>query len=223
MTDKNDNKRVDALIFDMDGTLWDAVDSYAVIWNVTLDRCGIEHRPVTRAELLRLMGSYLDKILDELIPNVAMREELLRKVMINEAEMMPELGGTLYPGVKESIPRLAKDYRLFMVSNCGDKGLENFVTYNGFDNCFTDLLSHGSTGRSKTENILALIEKYDLRNPVYVGDTQGDADSSHKAGIPFIWTRYGFGDVKDADAAIDTFGQLPEAVRAIEVQQSKQC
>ena len=32
----------DALIFDMDGTLWDAVDTYAEIWNMAFEREGIE-------------------------------------------------------------------------------------------------------------------------------------------------------------------------------------
>lgn len=207
--------RIDSLIFDMDGTLWDAVDSYAVIWNETLDEFGIAHEPVTRDELIRLMGSYLDDILDALIPNLEMRKSLLEKVMINEAAMMPRLGGRLYPDVKRLIPELAKDFRLFMVSNCGAEGLDNFVSYNGFEGCFTDLLSHGSTGRSKTENIRALIERYGLKAPVYVGDTRGDAESAHAAGVPMIWCRYGFGHASDADATIDSFSELPDAIESI--------
>ena len=208
---------VDSLIFDMDGTLWDAVDSYAVIWNTTLDSEGIEHENVTRRDLLRLMGSYLDDILNELIPDVDSRAALLEKVMINEAEMMPRLGGTLYPGVKELIPELSKKYKLFMVSNCGVKGLENFVSYNGLEGCFTDLLSHGGTGRSKAENIRVLVDRYSLKSPVYVGDTQGDADSARQAGIPMIFTAYGFGTVQEPDAIIGSFDELPQAVEQVNV------
>lgn len=207
---------VDSLIFDMDGTLWDAVDSYAVIWNVTLDQMGIAHENVTRHDLLRLMGSYLDDILAQLIPDVEQRGPLLQKVMTNEAEMMPELGGTLYPDVRELIPQLAGKYRLFMVSNCGVRGLENFVEYNGLTPYFTDLLSHGSTGKSKTENIRDLVFRYGLKSPVYVGDTQSDADSAHKADVPFIWAAYGFGNVSDPDAVIRSFKELPGAVLEID-------
>ena len=32
----------DALIFDMDGTLWDAVDSYCEIWNRTFRDFGVD-------------------------------------------------------------------------------------------------------------------------------------------------------------------------------------
>ena len=41
-----------------------------------------------------------------------------------------------------------------------------------------------------------------LKNPVYVGDTQGDANACREAGIPFILAEYGFGDVPDPDARI---------------------
>lgn len=207
---------IDSLIFDMDGTLWDAVDSYADIWNITLDQQGIPHNLVTRDDLLSLMGSYLDDIIASLLPGKKERKELLERVMKNEAEMMPSLGGILYPGVKELIPRLAQKYRLFMVSNCGDKGLENFVRYNGFENCFVDLLSHGSTGKSKTENIRDLIERHNLKSPAYIGDTQSDADSTHAADIPFVWARYGFGDVKTYEAAIDSFSDITAAVETLD-------
>lgn len=206
---------VDSLIFDMDGTLWDAVDSYAVIWNKTLDQVGIPHETVTRDHLLSLMGSYLDDILAQLVPDAIQRTRLLELVMKNEAEMMPELGGTLYPSVKELIPELATKYRLFMVSNCGAEGLPNFVQYNRLQPYFVDLLSHGGTHRSKADNIATLIEKYNLRCPVYIGDTQGDADQARMAGVPMIHAAYGFGDVLNPDAAIHDFSELPDAIRTV--------
>lgn len=46
------NKRFDAYIFDMDGTLWDAVDSYAAIWNTTIVQLGVQVPPVTRHKLV---------------------------------------------------------------------------------------------------------------------------------------------------------------------------
>lgn len=216
MTPDNGSHKIDSIIFDMDGTLWDAVDSYAVIWNVTLDRAGVPHEPVGREDLIRLMGSYLDDILEQLIPNLDKRREVLESVMINEAEMMPRLGGVLYPGVRDTIRRLAADYRLFMVSNCGASGLENFVEYNSLQPYFTDLLSHGGTGRSKADNIRALVDRYGLQRPVYVGDTQSDAESAHAAGVPIIWAEYGFGTVSNPDAVLDRFERLPEVIDSLD-------
>ena len=43
---------------------------------------------------------------------------------------------------------------------------------------------------------------------VYVGDTQGDANSCKEAEIPMIYAAYGFGEVEKADASIQSFDEL---------------
>lgn len=58
--------RFDSLIFDMDGTLWDAVDSYAEIWNRTNAVFGID-ATVSRRELLDHMGQTIDVIFHSLM------------------------------------------------------------------------------------------------------------------------------------------------------------
>ena len=61
--------------------------------------------------------------------------------------------------------------------------------------------------------ILKLMEKNNLTSPVYVGDTQGDADSCKKAGIPFIFAEYGFGQVDKPDYRITRPFDLTEICR----------
>ena len=63
--------------------------------------------------------------------------------------------------------------------------------------------------KNKDENIRLIIERNNLKSPVYVGDTQGDFDACKKAGVPFIWAAYGFGKDVVADAGkIDEFSEL---------------
>ena len=64
--------------------------------------------------------------------------------------------------------------------------------------------------------ILKLMEKNNLTNPVYVGDTQGDADSCKKAGIPFIFAEYGLGDVKEDYPTIHSFSELKNILRELD-------
>ena len=53
---------------------------------------------------------------------------------------------------------------------------------------------------------------YNLKAPLYVGDTAGDCRSSHAAGIDFAWARYGFGHhVSGAEQPIDSITQLCES------------
>lgn len=197
----------DSLIFDMDGTLWDAVDTYAAIWNETYRRMKVDAH-VTRDLLIDCMGMPLDKITDRIAPvglDRILFERTLRQV---DAEMMPRDGGRLYPGVGRLIPQLAKSYRLFMVSNCGPKGLDYFMAYTGLGEYFTDTLTHGQTHLSKSDNILRLISEYDLECPLYVGDTDGDCREAHAAGIPMAFVSYGFGRCHDADLRFNSFVEL---------------
>ena len=64
------------------------------------------------------------------------------------------------------------------------------------------------TGLTKGENIKLIIERNNLINSIYVGDTDGDLKASRFAGIPFIYARYGFGEVKEYDYVIDSFDEL---------------
>ena len=199
----------DSLIFDMDGTLWDAVDSYVKVWNTTLDHIGVPHSPVTRGQLLSLMGKHLEDITAVLAPELAGDTSFLETLDLHERSMMPRLGGVLYPGVKETIAKLAEKIPLFMVSNCGSYGLQNFMDYTGLRPYFTDTLTHGGSGLPKAGNIAVIVERNNLKHPIYVGDTLTDEEAAHQAGVKFIWCAYGFGTAKAPDATITSIAQLP--------------
>ena len=203
----------DSLIFDMDGTLWDAVPSYCKIWEYTLDEFGLGDIKVTREELDRLMGKPVDVLVDTIVTRHVDRTRFLAALDANEDRLMPVLGGRLYPGVKETIRELARDHKLFMVSNCSPKGAVNFMAYSGLTDCFTDSLTYGRTHVGKDVNIATLVSRYGLASPLYVGDTQGDADASHRAGVPIAWAAYGFGHVSDPDYIIKEFSDLIKLVK----------
>ena len=203
----------DSLIFDMDGTLWDAVPSYCKIWEYTLDEFGLGDIKVTREELDRLMGKPVDVLVDTIVTGPVDRTRFLEALDANEDRLMPVLGGRLYPGVKETIRELARDHKLFMVSNCSPKGAVNFMAYSGLTDCFTDSLTYGQTHVGKDVNIATLVSRYGLASPLYVGDTQGDADASHRAGVPIAWAAYGFGHVSDPDYIIKEFSNLIKLVK----------
>lgn len=50
-----DWKKTDSILFDMDGTLWDAIDTYADIWNEAFREIGSDQR-ITRDILYRYVG-----------------------------------------------------------------------------------------------------------------------------------------------------------------------
>ncbi len=205
-------KRFDGIMFDMDGTLWDAVDSYCKVWDATSEALGVDVT-VSREDLLRCMGLPIDAIYDRLVHDSKIdRDVYLALLDKNENEMMPRLGGRLYPGVKEGIEKLAQYYRLFMVSNCGAEGLRNFMKFTGLEDFFTDSLTHGETGKGKRDNIAIIVERNGLTSPLYVGDTQGDCDAAYGAGVKFAHAAYGFGECKAPDFSFNRFSTLVEAL-----------
>lgn len=200
----------DSYLFDMDGTLWDAVDSYCAIWNRTIEDCHACVSPVTRVRLEKLMGKPLDYIYSCLIGENIDKNMFMKRLDENERAMMPLIGGRLYNGVRETLHALAeRGARLFMVSNCQADGLPTFIRFNGLDGLFIEALSFGGTGKEKDVNIRYLVERYNLVSPLYVGDTEGDCEYAHAAEVPFAWASYGFGrDVKGYQYKIDNIEEL---------------
>ena len=196
----------DALIFDMDGTLWDAVDTYAEIWNMAFEHEGIEQR-ITRNDLLALIGTPIDDIIRHFVPADQV-EHLLQVIAGLVVTELPRLGGRLYEGVQEGIATLAQHYQLFMLSNCDELELPIFVRYAGIEPYITDTLAYGNTHLRKADNMRLLAEKYHLQHPVYVGDTDSDCSEAHRAGVPFVWLSCGFGTTDRAQLQFDNFSDM---------------
>ena len=182
----------DSILFDMDGTLWDAVDSYCAVWNATIGDCCPGVTPVTYDRLVKLMGRPLDVIFNQMIGSGADYDCFMERLHVNEARIMPVMGG-----------------KLFMVSNCTALGLPVFLRFTRLEPFFTDAISFGDTGKEKDFNIRFLVDKYGLKQPLYVGDTAGDGHSAHAAGVKFAWAAYGFGhDVEGYDMKLDDISGL---------------
>ena len=69
-------------------------------------------------------------------------------------------------------------------------------------------MAFGNGGLPKAENIRLIVTRNDLQNPVYVGDTIWDKESSDEAGVDFVFAAYGFGNVENPEWMIKTFDDL---------------
>ena len=180
------------------------------------------HRPIRQgaAEVIYGAGKTPEEIGALAFPDAprAEREAEMQKLYEYENELLCHCGGILYPGLPETLAALAQKYALFVVSNSQDGYVQAFLHWSGLT-CFRDIEMAGRTGLDKGANIRLVMERNGVTKAVYVGDTQGDADAAAKAGIPFIFTEYGFGSVKDAAARIASLPELPAAVEKIFAEQ----
>ncbi|WP_044338873.1 HAD family hydrolase [Rossellomorea aquimaris] len=201
---------MDSIIFDLDGTLWDPIESVLEAWNNVINDHNQLKDGITRKHLEGTMGLQMKEIGKILFPelNEEEREQLLKDLSRHEIPHLSKNGGNLYNHVEEVLVELSREYKLFIVSNCQDGYIEAFYDYHGLDKHFKDYENPGRTGLSKGENIKLIIERNYLKDPVYVGDTEGDQKAAKEAGIPFVYARYGFGEVEEYTQAIDSFDEL---------------
>lgn len=206
--------KVDSLIFDLDGTLWDSSDGIVATWALVLENYPEIHKKVTAEELASNFGLPLDQIARNMFPDQTeeLRTRLMAECCEKENDYLAEHGGTLYPKLKEALFELSSKIPLFIVSNCQDGYIQSFYSGHDTEKYFKDCECIGVTGKSKGENIRLVIERNGLKAPAYVGDTQGDADAAAQAGIPFIYASYGFGQVKEYDAEILSFEDILKTV-----------
>lgn len=202
--------KYDSIIFDLDGTLWDSAGGICGVWDKVIAGYPEINKQITVDELHSCMGHPIDEIAVMLFPDTdaAIRSKMMDECCRLECDYLSEHGGTLYDGLEDTIAELSKQYRLFIVSNCQCGYIESFLTAHNMKKYFSDIECIGKTGLSKGENIKLVIKRNDLNNPVYVGDTQTDADSAYFAGIKFVFAKYGFGNVKKYDFLINSITEL---------------
>lgn len=201
--------KVDSIIFDLDGTLWNSSKQVTDSWNVVLQRYGI-NRTLTVEDLMSVMGMLMEDIIRTLFPEMEEEErlQLLHACCEYENEYVARVGGVLFEGLEETLAELARTHKLFIVSNCQAGYIEAFMQAHQLHAHFIDFENPGRTGLPKADNIRLIMERNHLERPVYVGDTLGDCNAAKMAGIPFIFARYGYGEVTEYDAAIDSIRDL---------------
>jgi len=205
--------KFDGIIFDLDGTLWDSTGNVALAWQEVINKVDYVKEPMTRDKIRAVTGMAYNVIFDTMFGylNKDKRDELMAICAKSELEMLHKNGGEFYPGLEETLSYLAGKYKLFIVSNCQSGYIEIFLKLSNVSHYFSGHQCYGTKGNPKAENIKDIVNDNRLTAPVYVGDTQGDYDSANKAGVPFIFANYGFGNVETGQiATIDAFGELME-------------
>lgn len=204
-------EKFDSIIFDLDGTLWDSTGNVAIAWQEAIAQVDYVDDVMTKEKIRSITGLAYNVIFDTLFSHLdaIKRTELMELCAKSELETLHAKGGELYPALERTLSYLAAKYRLFIVSNCQSGYIEVFLKLSGASHYFAGHQCYGTKGNPKAENIKDIVNDYQLKAPVYVGDTQGDFDSATKAGVPFIFADYGFGKVESGQvASISAFADL---------------
>ena len=200
----------DALIFDLDGTLWDAAAASTYGWNLALEELG-EPRRVTVDGIRSVSGRPFPRCVEILLPELSPApESTLELLETGERTGIEVISGVLYDGVADGLVRLAGAYPLFLVSNCPAWYLEEFFRATSLRGCFVGWDCHGLSGVPKSGMLRRLAVAHRLERAVYVGDTAGDWEAATEAGMDFTFVSYGFGRPHGVPLSFAGFRELVE-------------
>lgn len=208
---------MDGIIFDVDGTLWDSTPQVAKSWNRAISEHSDIEMDITPELLKTLFGRPMNVIMEKLFPTLSPEEQLrLGDICMDyENQFLEKEPGTLFEGVYETFQTLADSYPIYIVSNCQCGYIEICIKSTGLDVFVKDHLCFGETNAPKSETIRLLMERNNLKDVVYVGDTIGDYNACKSANVPFIFAKYGFGDAPEATWEINSMSELPELLKTL--------
>lgn len=204
----------DGIIFDVDGTIWDTTPIVEKAWNHALDECGLSYAHVTADQLKGLFGLPMMDIIDAILPNETLEKKLEFKPLCYkyEDEYLSRRPGLMYKGMRPAIKALSEKHPIFIVSNCQGGYIELMMEKTGLKPYITDFTCPAYTDQVKAGNIKIISERNGLKKPIYVGDTQMDANACKEAGVPIVYVSYGFGTVENPDYVIDEISELIDLV-----------
>ena len=205
-----------AILFDLDGTLWNALDTITEAWNKAMKEHNLKY-----SFSLETMKSFMGLTPKETAP-LAFKDVDLNKgleyfvlCLNEEIKYLRVHPGKLYEDEEEVLKELSKHYPLFIVSN-SDKGyIEDYLNAYDFNKYFKDHVCAGDTDLEKWQNILYIKNKYQLEEIIYVGDTKKDLNESIKAGVKFVHASYGFGEIEEEVLKISKLRELPDLIKKV--------
>lgn len=217
MLEVKKDMKCDGIIFDVDGTLWDATKQILQAHNKVIKEDG-RCEEISYDTMCSVMGMILKDIADVFFPNLEKEERwpLMQKCCEYEVTYLYEEKGILYPHVKEVLEALHKKIPVFIVSNCQDGYIEVLMETHELTAYIRDYECEGRSGKVKADNIKDIVYRNQLKYPVYVGDTNGDSTACQEAGVPFIYITHGFGETNQYDAKIDDLNELLDLIEPVE-------
>lgn len=201
---------LDSLIFDLDGTLWDASATVTQGFRQARQLVSYVHADITEEAVQAVTGQPYPVVYERLFPDLTaeQREEFRQICAREELASARRQGGEPYPELTATLEYLAAKYRLFIVSNCQQGYIEAFLAHTQTGRYFEGHTCFGVRQLPKADNVRDLVAHFGLQAPAYVGDTEGDYLAARTNDIPFLFAAYGFGEVPACEAHLEQLSDL---------------
>lgn len=211
---------IEAVIFDMDGTILNTLDDLYESVNITLDNFGFPKR--TLDEVRQFVGNGVRLLFQRALPNEVNDDVLEKSIIFFKKTYAQNMYNHTAP--YDSIKKILKELN--------NNGVKIAVVSNKFDlavkelskKYFGDLIDI-SVGQSDEvpqkpapNGVFKAMRELDVKSAIYVGDSDVDVQTAKNANLPCIGVTWGFRDreyLKGADYIIDTPDELIEIIRSL--------
>lgn len=184
------------IFFDWDGTLCDSMQLCIEENRSTLADMGLPAQP--EEVLRRCNGPTFEEAAPMLGIPADRMDEYCHVRLTNALTLVPKVN-RLFPGAKEMLLTLREHADLCIVSNATEAYLSLCMQQFDLQGIFR-AVAYSRPGRTKTQNLAALLAEMHPARAIMVGDRLGDLTAGRDNGLPTVAAAFGFGN--DAEYAV---------------------
>ena len=209
------------IVFDLDGTLIDSARDIQGIANAALESLGAA--PVTLSETHGFIGEGIHVFVARMraargIPD-SEQERLLADVVARYDDAVTQT--EVYPGVREMLAALSTRHSLGICTNKLRSPCMAVLSHLGIAQLFGSVWGgDNSLGRKPDPApLLAVFAELGKGPRIYVGDSEIDAETAQRAGVPFLLFTGGYRrtpiEAIHHDAAFSDHAELPGIIESL--------